>query len=119
MLLSNTAAFILTLHFAFANFTWTHADPNNDSLESYAIPIKPWKIRWRCKTCGCTVASYNSKLNKWSLWGVQLERDALGNIVGWDSIKPTAHIFYESRMVNVNDELGKWSGYEGQSERLG
>jgi len=118
---SNAAAspFILTVHFPSASFTWTHDDPNKDLLESYAVPIKPWKTRWRCKKCGCTVASYNSKLDKWSVWGAQFERDVSGNIVGWDSIKPTAHIFYKTRMVDVSDELEKWAGYENQSERLG
>lgn len=53
------------------------------------------------------------------MWGAQFERDASGNILSSDTIKPTAHIFYESRMVDVNDELGKWTGYEDQSERLG
>jgi len=48
-----------------------------------------------------------------------LERDEKGRIKDWNTIKPTAHIFYETRMVDVQDDLGKWSGYEDISERLG
>jgi len=76
------------------------------------------EARWRCKKCGCTIASYNRKLDKWRVWGAQFERDGEGRIIGWDTIKPTAHIFYETRMVDVQDDLGKWVGYEGKSEKL-
>lgn len=113
----NAAAFILTIHFPASRFSWTHPEPYNDALESYAVSTKPWKIRWRCKQCGCTVSSYNSKLDKWSVWGAQLERDVEGRIKDWDTIKPTAHVFYETRMVDVQDDLGKWAGYEGKSEK--
>ncbi|KAF8167555.1 Mss4-like protein [Crassisporium funariophilum] len=114
----NAAAFILTIHFASRNFIWTHPEPHGDALDSYSVPIKPWKTRWRCKNCGCTVASFNSKANKWSVWGAQLERGEDGKIIGWDTVKPTAHIFYDTRMVDVKDDLGKWAGYEDKSERL-
>ncbi|KAF8963953.1 Mss4-like protein [Flammula alnicola] len=114
----NAAAFILTCHFPASRFAWTHAHPDSDTLESYAVASKPWKIRWRCKKCGCTIASYNSKLDQWSVWGVQFERDDKGKIIGWDTIKPTAHIFYDTRMLDVQDDLSKWTGYEGKSERL-
>ncbi|KAF9056039.1 Mss4-like protein [Panaeolus papilionaceus] len=112
----NAAAFILTIHFPEPNFKWTHSD--EDALDSYNVASKPWKKRWRCKSCGCAIASYNSNANKWSVWGGQLDRDENGRIIGWDSIKPTAHIFYETRMVDIKDDLGKWAGYEGKSERL-
>ncbi|CAA7265851.1 unnamed protein product [Cyclocybe aegerita] len=114
----NAAAFICTIHFPASAFAWTHAEPHDEALDFFDVPTKPWKRRWRCKQCGVTVASYNSRSNKWSVWGGQLDRDAEGKIIGWDTIKPTAHIFYETRMIDVQDELGKWTGYEGQSERL-
>lgn len=38
---------------------------------------------------------------------------------GWDVLQPTAHIFYETRMLDVGGSLGKWTGYEGLSDRIG
>ncbi|KAF9486390.1 hypothetical protein BDN70DRAFT_794092 [Pholiota conissans] len=114
----NAAAFIHTSHFPASGFEWTHSNSELDVLESYAVASKPWKMRWRCKKCGCTVASHNTKLDKWSVWGAQFERDEGGKIIGWDSIKPTAHIFYDTRLVDIHDDLSKWTGYEGTSARL-
>jgi hypothetical protein len=48
-----------------------------------------------------------------------LDRNEEGKIVGWDIAKPTTHIFYGTRMLDVNDNLSKWEGYESKSERLG
>ncbi|KJA28586.1 hypothetical protein HYPSUDRAFT_34028 [Hypholoma sublateritium FD-334 SS-4] len=116
----NAAAFIVTCHFPAPQFTWTQNTQHIDELiESYAVASKPWKIRWRCKKCGCTVASNNIKAKTWSVWGAQLERNDKGRIIGWDTIKPTAHIFYDTRLADVADDLSKWNGYEGKSERLG
>ncbi|TFK42027.1 Mss4-like protein [Crucibulum laeve] len=115
----HSCAFIHTIHFPAAAFSWTHAEPHEATIETYAVSTKPWKIRSRCKQCGCPVASHNTKLDKWSVWGGELERDEKGRIQGWEEIKPTAHMFYETRMLDINDELGKWAGYEGDSERLG
>ncbi|KAF7785197.1 hypothetical protein Agabi119p4_1362 [Agaricus bisporus var. burnettii] len=39
-------------------------------------------------------------------------------IKDFDKIKPTAHIFYKTRMLDVPDGLPKWDGYENQSNRL-
>jgi hypothetical protein len=107
--------FVLTIHFPDSAFTWTHTVPHKEALDSFVPPQKPWKTRWRCKRCGCCVASHNSKANKWSVWGTQLERDEEGKIIGWDGVKPTAHMFYGTRILDINDGLLKWDGYEGQS----
>jgi len=114
----NSAPLIHTLHFPAAAFSWAHAEPCEALLDSYALLVKPWKTRWRCKSCGGCVASYNSKTEKYSIWGAQLDRNGEGKIVGWEELKPTAHIFYTTRMVDVDDELGKWEGYENCSKRL-
>lgn len=37
----------------------------------------------------------------------------------WELIKPDAHIFYGTRMIDVNDGLGKWEEYKDNSEQLG
>lgn len=52
------------------------------------------------------------------MWGAQMARDELGSIKSWDVVKPTAHIFYGTRMLDVNDGLGKWEAYEDKSRKL-
>jgi len=104
--------FVHTLQFSESAFAWTHAKPHQDVLETFTIPQKPWKTRWRCRECGVCVTSHNSKANKWSVWAAHLERDAEGRIRDCDDVKPTAHIFYGTRMLEINDDLPKWDGYE-------
>jgi hypothetical protein len=31
---------------------------------------------------------------------------------------PTCHIFYGSRVIDINDDLTKWSGHKNRSEKL-
>lgn len=111
--------FVHTVHFNASAFKWTHPEPHYDSLHAYVIPDKPHKTRYRCRTCGACVASHNSVKDKWSIWGVHLERTPEGKIKDWDVVKPTAHIFYGTRLLDIDDSLGKWEGYEGDSERIG
>ncbi|KAI0685377.1 Mss4-like protein [Cytidiella melzeri] len=110
--------FVHTLHFAAVHFSWTFPEPHDAQLDFYRIPNKPHKTRCRCKTCGATVASYNTDTNCWSVWGAHLQRDINGRIEDWDLVQPTAHIFYATSMLNINDGLGKWEGYENRSARL-
>ena len=110
--------FVHTIHFPANAFSWTQPDAETNLLDSYSVASKPWKTRWRCRTCGACVASTNSKSGYYSVWVGQLARGENGKIVGSDLVKPTAHIFYETRIVDVNDGLGKWAGYEGNSTRL-
>ncbi|PCH38991.1 hypothetical protein WOLCODRAFT_141042 [Wolfiporia cocos MD-104 SS10] len=110
--------FVHTIHFDAAHFAWTHPAPHAERLDAYVVPSKPWKTRFRCRACGACVASANSKTARRSVWGAHLERDSEGKITRWEDVKPTAHIFYETRMLAVDDDLGKWTGYEGKSERI-
>ncbi|KAG7452107.1 uncharacterized protein BT62DRAFT_926324 [Guyanagaster necrorhizus] len=112
----NAAAFIHTLHFANSAFAWTRFE--GGEVRIYEVADKPWKKRHRCANCGCTVASYNAKKDEWSVWGAQLDRDNAGKRMNLEKLKPTAHTFYETRMVDIVDDLGKWDGYEGLSNRL-
>lgn len=107
-----------TIHFRPEAFSWSHQEPKDAKLDAFVIPAKPWKTRWRCKTCGACVAGSNTKTGNWSIWGVQLERDEHGKVINWEIVKPTAHIFYDTRLLDVNDELGKWQGYENTSAQL-
>ncbi|OCH89173.1 hypothetical protein OBBRIDRAFT_794528 [Obba rivulosa] len=110
--------FVHTVHFEPDAFRWTHDAPHDTALESFALPVKPWKKRWRCKACGVCVVGHNSKTGNWSVWGGTLERDEEGKIKSWDTVKPTAHIFYATRTLDIGDELGKWEGYENKSNRI-
>ncbi|KAJ3935671.1 MAG: Mss4-like protein [Lentinula lateritia] len=110
---------VATIHFPAAAFNWTHAEPREAALDVYSVANKPWKNRFRCKGCGACVASYSTTKFKYSVWAGQLERDEEGKIRNWDLIKPTAHMFYATRMLDFNDGLPKWEGYEGQSKRIG
>ncbi|KAJ7269341.1 Mss4-like protein [Mycena haematopus] len=112
------SALIWTIHFPESAFAWTHAEPHSAATDTYITDGKPWKTRFRCQKCGTCVASYNTKTKSWSVWGAQLDRDESGATNDLDSVKPTAHIFYETRLVDVKDELSKWDGYENKSTRM-
>ena len=49
-----------------------------------------------------------------------LQRGEDGRILKevWERVKPTAHIFYGTRMLDVPDGLGKWEAYEGKAQRI-
>lgn len=111
--------FIHTIHIPASAFTWTHQEPHGDAIETYTVESKPWKVRSRCKKCGCSVSSYNSRTDRRSIWSAQLERDEQGKIKYWDDLKPTGHIFYGTRMLDIHDDLAKWEGYNDTSNRLG
>jgi hypothetical protein len=106
------------MHFEASTFAWTHDDAEEFQLDSFVIPEKPYKQRWRCKVCGSGVSSYNKKTDRWSVWGCQLERNENGKIKNWDIVRPTAHMFYGTRVLDVGDDLGKWEGYENKSAKL-
>ncbi|CAL1699757.1 unnamed protein product [Somion occarium] len=110
--------FVHTVHFEASAFKWTHTEPYDAALQWYTIPEKPHKTRYRCNICGACVASYNSVRDRWSIWSVHLERDSEGKLIHWDLVKPTAHIFYGTRILDINDGLGKWEGYEGISTKI-
>ncbi|KAI0343785.1 hypothetical protein BDW22DRAFT_1406914 [Trametopsis cervina] len=114
----NGCPFVHTAHFEAENFSWNFSEPPDERLDRFAIPSRPHKTRVRCKNCGAGVASYNSTTNRWSVWGALLRRGSDGAIEGWDIVRPTAHIFYGTRMLDIGDSLGKWEGYENRSVQL-
>ncbi|KAJ3569203.1 hypothetical protein NP233_g5204 [Leucocoprinus birnbaumii] len=107
------------MHYAADAFKWIHQEPVYGSLDCYAPVDKPWKKRWRCKNCGACIASYHEKNGRWSVWGALLERDEQGKVKHWEELKPTLHMFYGTRLLDANDDLPKWAGYDNESERLG
>ncbi|EIW87146.1 hypothetical protein CONPUDRAFT_134439 [Coniophora puteana RWD-64-598 SS2] len=110
--------FVHTMHVQAVDFTWKHAEPHADKLDTYTNYLKPHKTRFRCKKCGACLASTNTLTQRISIWGALLERDENGNVLHWDIAKPTSHIFYDTRMLDVKDELPKWEGYENNSTRM-
>ncbi|KAF8915076.1 Mss4-like protein [Mucidula mucida] len=84
-----------------------------------SVKDKPWKGCHRCTKCGAVVTAHNARRGTWSFGSSQLARDENGKIKEWDYVKPTAHIFYGTRMLDINDQLGKWDGYENKSNRIG
>ncbi|KAF9270855.1 hypothetical protein L218DRAFT_976495 [Marasmius fiardii PR-910] len=111
--------FVHTIHFDPSNFRWTH-EGGEKNLDVYKVKDKPAKSRYRCKDCGACVASYHAQRDRWTIWGGQLQRDRqTGQIENWEDLKPTHHQFYDTRMLDVDDGLGKWEGYANQSTRLG
>ncbi|KAH9176889.1 hypothetical protein EDB89DRAFT_1596612 [Lactarius sanguifluus] len=91
--------FIHTIHFPASAFAWTHDSP----VDSFVNPLKPWKTRTRCRACGVTVSSHNSKTDRISVWGPHLARDDSGHILRWAELRPTAHIFYGTRLLDIGD----------------
>ncbi|KDQ63060.1 hypothetical protein JAAARDRAFT_119249 [Jaapia argillacea MUCL 33604] len=110
--------FVHTIHFEASAFSWADPGCHQAQLDGYTVSNKPWKTRWRCKQCGTTVASFNSNSNRWSVWGAQLDRDEDGQVRCFELVQPTAHVFYGTRMLDINDNLGKWEGYEQLSRRV-
>lgn len=68
------------------------------------------------------VADNHILLARWSLWPVHFQlRDSESNRMKIEEVpwlKPTAHIFYSTHIINVVDGLPKYEGYEGQSTRI-
>ncbi|KIJ53608.1 hypothetical protein M422DRAFT_201818 [Sphaerobolus stellatus SS14] len=121
--------FLHTVHFPESSFQWTHVDPLNSNdhpltqldTYTYEVPGKATKIRYRCKTCGVTVANHNKDKKKITFPGTLFPRDEDKKIRDdvWELIKPDNHIFYGTRRIEIDDDLGKWEGYPDVSKRLG
>ncbi|KAJ7292948.1 Mss4-like protein [Mycena rebaudengoi] len=106
------AAFVCSMHYKPSAFTWTHTPENAPDVEN----LKDF-ILYRCKSCrSCAATTVTS--GNWALRASQLERDENGKVINWEGVKPTSHIFYGTRLVDVADDLPKWDGYPGSSNRL-
>ncbi|KAJ6601448.1 Mss4-like protein [Mycena vulgaris] len=107
------AAFVSSMHFKSSAFSWTYAPENEPLIE----PMSDF-VLYRCKGCHSCAATQMSDSQNWALRATQLARDENGKIIDWDGVKPTAHIFYGTRVIDVADDLPKWEGYAGNSTRL-
>ncbi|KAK9900043.1 hypothetical protein P389DRAFT_165174 [Cystobasidium minutum MCA 4210] len=111
----NGAPCIWTTHWKAEGVIW-HAE-----TQRYEV-VEGVKYRLRCKNCGVPLGTWNERKKQWSLWPVhfRLRGDKSNRLrvedVEW--LKPTAHIFYSTRIVEIADTLPKYEGYEGESERI-
>ncbi|KXN88585.1 hypothetical protein AN958_07104 [Leucoagaricus sp. SymC.cos] len=111
----NGCSVVHGLHYPSGSFTWTHGNP--DAIFTKASKGHAWTV-WRCQRCYTFIAAHNGSEEKWSVKGSHFKRNAKGSIENWDLVKPTAHIFYSTRMFDVLDDLPKWEGYEYKSARM-
>ncbi|KAK7043014.1 hypothetical protein VNI00_008752 [Paramarasmius palmivorus] len=102
--------FIHSIHFDPSAFQWTHIG-GDAAWDVYQVKDKPAMNRYRCKTCGACVAMFHDQFKRWCIWGAQLEHVA-------EELKPKVHVFYDTRLLDVNDGLDKWEGIPGRSKKL-
>ena len=89
-----------------------HLNFYNSELDKHER-ILPCKVS--CALCGTLIADEGR--NMW------LAFPSLFNFGGVSKVptkfKPTCHIFYGMRVIDINDDLPKWSGHKNHSELLG
>ncbi|KAJ7610772.1 Mss4-like protein [Roridomyces roridus] len=111
---ANGAVFVAAMHYSPSAFSWTHAaevTPIEEKIEGYVL--------FRCATCYTCAATQIDATKNWAVRGTRLERDGEdGNIINWEEVKPTSHIYYANRVVDVADGLPKWEGLPNKSTRL-
>lgn len=83
----------------------------NSSLKSQARRL-PCKVS--CSLCGTPIADEGR--NMWLAFPTLFDFGTPRQLPS--SFKPSCHIFYTMRVVDIHDDLPKWSGHKGKSERL-
>ena len=74
--------------------------------------ILPCKVR--CGRCGTPIADEGRRM--WLAFPSLFDFEHRTGVP--DSFKPTCHIFYGMRVVDIDDDLPKWSGHKNYSTRL-
>ncbi|KAH8817808.1 Mss4-like protein [Flagelloscypha sp. PMI_526] len=122
------SAFIHSVHYRGSQFTFISPQNKSSSVESQAtshLDSLAWGnttpcTRYRCKKCGIAIADIRLEQDDACIWSTQLDRDgAGGKVIGWNVVAPTCHIYYDTAIVEVNDDLPKWEGLPDISKRLG
>ena len=72
--------------------------------------ILPCKVS--CGRCGTPIADEGRRM--WLAFPSLFDFGRIANVPA--SFKPTCHIFYGSRVVDIHDDLPKWSGHKDSSE---
>ncbi|KAH8835106.1 Mss4-like protein [Flagelloscypha sp. PMI_526] len=112
--------FIHTVHYPYSAFSWTLPSGvvAQDLLDEYRLG--PGRgMRYRCKKCGICPCDFSPDAKEAIIRGPHLDRDKeTEKIIHWDIVKPTAHIYYTSALVSVEDDLPKFEGYTNNSRRM-
>ena len=74
--------------------------------------ILPCKVS--CNRCGTLIADEGRRM--WLAFPTLF--DFRQETATPDSFKPTCHIFYSQRLIDICDKLPKWSGHKNHSDRL-
>ncbi|KAH8799228.1 Mss4-like protein [Flagelloscypha sp. PMI_526] len=102
-----------------ALITEENGENKTSHLDTYSWGNPPGK-RYRCKKCGFAFVDICVENDDACIWGTHLDREKPGGkVIGWDVVKPSSHIFYDTAVVKVDDDLPKWEGFPGTSKRLG
>jgi hypothetical protein len=74
--------------------------------------ILPCKVR--CHKCGTPIADEGRRM--WLAFPALFDFGSREEVP--QAFKPTCHIFYGTRVVDLSDDLPKWSGHKNHSTRL-
>ncbi len=74
--------------------------------------ILPCKVS--CCQCGTPIADEGRRM--WLAFPTLFDFGLGGETP--DSFKPTCHLFYDQRVIDICDDLPKWSGHKNRSARL-
>lgn len=74
--------------------------------------IVPCKVR--CRQCGTLIADEGRRM--WLAFPTLFDFGHSGGVP--DSFKPTCHIFYGQRVMDIEDKLPKWLGHKNTSARF-
>lgn len=74
--------------------------------------VLPCKVS--CALCGTPIADEGRRM--WLGFPSLFDFGELSGVP--ETFKPTCHIFYSSRRLDMNDGLPKWSGHKHHSERM-
>jgi len=83
-----------------------------NSEQSVKGRILPCKVS--CSLCGTRIADEGRRM--WLAFPSLFEFGSPPKVP--EAFMPTCHLFYGSRVVDINDDLPKWSGHKNESERL-
>ncbi len=84
----------------------------SDTLDR-AERVAPCKVS--CALCGTPIADEGRRM--WLAFPTLFDFGEAGEVP--EAFRPTCHIFYGQRVVDMADGLPKWSGHKNASEQLG
>ena len=83
----------------------------NSEQRIYARSL-PCKVS--CSLCGTPIADEGRRM--WLAFPSLFDFDFPPQVP--KAFMPTCHIFYGSRLIDLNDDIPKWSGHKNNSERI-